>query len=141
MANEKVYKSLQSALDAIKSLNSEEQEKLLNQLVLKDPDLVKLIKGSLFEFKDISKMAKADFKFIWFEIPKNIWFSALRGASDELLLFIRSCQSERAFKQLLEDLKDLGPQPKAKVVEAQKQILAEILNLAQQGKIHLPKKL
>lgn len=141
MANEKVYKSLQSALDAIKSLNPDEQEKLLNQLILKDPELVKLIKGSLFEFKDISKIAKSDFKFIWFEIPKNLWFTALRGASDELMLFIRSCQSDRSFKELLEDLKDLGPQPKSKVIEAQKQIISEISILAQQGKIHLPKKL
>lgn len=140
MANEKIYKGLGSVLEALKNLSPDEQQKLLEQLLKKDPELVKQLKNNLFDFADIVKLAKADFKTIWFEIPQKIWHLALRAANDETLLFIRSCLTERAFNQLLEDLKDLGPQPVSKVLEAQKQVLAEIQELAQKGRIHIPTK-
>lgn len=141
MTKDKTYKGLNSALEALKSLNTEEQQKLLEQLLLKDPELVKQLKSNLFEFADISKMAKADFKLIWFELPRNLWHLSLRGATDELMLFIRSCHSERAFNQLLDELKEVGPQPKSKVLAAQRQIISEIQSLAQQGRVHVPKAL
>lgn len=140
MANEKTYKGLKSALEALKYLSPAEQKKLLAQLSVKDPELVRQLQNNLFEFADIACLAKADFKYVWFEIPHNVWHLALRGASDSVLLFIRSCVTERAFNQLLEDLKDLGPQPMSKVTEAQKKIIDEIQKMSQQGRLHIPNK-
>ena len=138
MTREKAYKSLKQALDALKSLPPADQEILLKNLLKRDPELVRQLKENLFEFNDISGLAKADFKFLWFEIPRQTWLMALRAAPDEVLLFIRSCQSERAFNQLIDDLKALGPQPLSKVQQAQSLLLAEIRSLAQQGRVHLP---
>ena len=128
------------ALAAMKELNPEQQRKLILNLISKDPELAKQLLQGLFEFEDIATLAKSDFKFLWFEIPRKTWYLALRGASNDLLLFIRSCQTERAFNELIEELKNLGPQPKSKVLEAQKQLTDEITALAKQGRIHLPKK-
>ncbi|MGZ3724784.1 MAG: FliG C-terminal domain-containing protein [Pseudobdellovibrio sp.] len=128
------------ALAAMKDLNPEQQRKLILNLISKDPELAKQLLQGLFEFEDIATLAKADFKFLWFEIPRKIWHLALRGASNDLLLFVRSCQTERAFNELIDELKNLGPQPKSKVLEAQKQLIDEITALAKQGRVHLPKK-
>ncbi len=140
MAQDKKYKGLQTALAALKDLNPEQRRKLILNLIQKDPELAKQLLEGLFEFEDIATLAKADFKFLWFEIPRKIWHLALRGASDELLLFVRSCQTERAFNELIDELKNLGPQPKSKVLEAQQQLVNEITALAKQGRVHLPKK-
>lgn len=140
VSNIKKYKGLQIALSALKDLNSDQQKKIILNLIKKDPELAKQLLEGLFEFEDIANLAKSDFKFLWFEIPKNIWYLALRGASDQLLLFIRSCQTERAFNELMDELKQLGPQPKALVLEAQRQLMVEITTLAKQGKVTLPKK-
>ena len=141
MSAEKKYKGLEKALSALKSLPPAQQKSLIDQLLKKDPELVKQLLEKLFVFSDIPKLAKSDFKLLWFEIPRRTWLLSLRGASDELLLFIRSCQTERAFNELLEDLKSLGPQPTSLVLKAQEQLLAEVTALAKQGRVNLPKRI
>lgn len=140
MTDEKKYKNLQLALAAMKSLSVEQQKKLILNLVNKDPVLAKQLLENLFEFEDIAKMAQADFKLVWFEIPRKTWLVALRGASDQLLLFIRSCQTQRAFDELMSDLKLAGTQPKSKVLEAQQSVVQEIQALAKQERIYISKK-
>ena len=140
MSNEKKYKNLQLALSAMKSLPVDQQKKLIMNLVAKDPSLAKELLNNLFEFEDIIDLAKADFKYLWFEIPRKVWHLALRGASDSLLMFVRTCQTQRAFDELMSDLKLLGPQPKSKVLEAQHEIVNQIQALAKQGRIQILKK-
>jgi flagellar motor switch protein FliG len=136
----KKYKNLSLAIEAMKSLTVEQQKKLILNLIEKDPALAKQLLENLFEFEDIATLAKADFKRVWFEIPHQIWHLALRGASDKLMLFIRSCLSQRAFDQLLSDLKDLGAQPKSQVLKAQSEVVKEIQSMAQKEFIHIQKK-
>jgi len=139
-ADKKTYKNLQSAVSAMKSLPVDQQKKLILNLVAKDPALAKELLENLFEFEDIATLAQADFKLVWFEIPRQHWYIALRGASDKLLLFIRSCQTQRAFDELMSELKSMGPQPKSKVIEAQQSILKEIQALAKQERIQILKR-
>jgi flagellar motor switch protein FliG len=136
----KKYKNLRLAVESMKSLPPEQQKKLILNLIQKDPILAKQLLENLFEFEDIASLAKADFKRMWFEIPHQTWHVALRGASDKLLLFIRSCLSQRAFDQLLSDLKDLGAQPKSNVLKAQSEVIQEIQSMAQKEHIHIRKK-
>lgn len=124
----------------MKSLPVDQQKKLIMNLVSKDPALAKELLENLFEFEDIAGLAQADFKLVWFEIPRIQWFVALRGASDKLLLYIRSCITQRAFEELMTEIKSLGPQPKSKVLEAQQLILQEIQSLAKQERIQILKK-
>ncbi|MEQ1722811.1 MAG: FliG C-terminal domain-containing protein [Pseudobdellovibrio sp.] len=140
MSEVKKYKNLHLAIESMKSLPVEQQKKLILNLIQKDPVLAKQLLENLFEFEDIATLAKADFKRVWFEVAHKTWHVALRGASDKLLLFIRSCLSQRAFDQLLSDLKDLGAQPKSKVLEAQSEVIKEIQSMAKQGRIHIQKK-
>lgn len=137
MAEEKKYKNLKLALSAMKSLSTAQQKALVLNLVNKDPELAKQLLNNLFEFENIADMAQADFKLIWFELPRKTWYLALRGASDKLLLFVRSCQTQRAFDELISELKLLGPQPKSAVVKAQEEIVKEIQELSKQGRIHI----
>ncbi len=124
----------------MKSLPIDQQKKLILNLVVKDPNLAKELLDNLFEFEDIVGLAKADFKYLWFEIPRQVWHLALRGASDQLLIFVRTCQSQRAFDELMSDLKLMGPQPKSKVIEAQHEIVKHIQASAKQGRIQILKK-
>ncbi|MCC2678259.1 MAG: flagellar motor switch protein FliG [Pseudobdellovibrio sp.] len=137
---DKKYKNLKAAVSAMKSLPVEQQKKLIMNLISKDPSLAKELLDNLFEFEDISGLSQADFKMVWFEIPRQIWYTALRGASDKLLMFIRSCQTQRAFDELMSELKSLGPQPKSKVLAAQEEICNEIQSLAKQERIQILRK-
>jgi flagellar motor switch protein FliG len=140
VSESKKYKSLHLAVAAMKSLPVEQQKKLIQNLIQKDQVLAKTLLENLFEFEDLVTLAQADFKRIWFEIPHKTWHIALRGASDQLLLFIRSLITKRAFEELMAELKDLGAQPQTKVIQAQQEILSEIQTMAKQERIHLPKK-
>ncbi len=140
MATEKTFKNLKMAIAAMKSLPVDQQKKLIMNLVSKDPALAKELLENIFEFEDISGMAQADFKLIWFEIPRQTWYVALRGATDKLMMFIRSCQTQRAFNELMTELKLMGPQPVSKVQAAQQEILKDIQSLAKQERIQLLKK-
>ena len=135
------YKNLKMAISAMKSLPVDQQKKLILNLVKKDPILAKELLENIFEFEDIASLAQSDFKLIWFEIPRKVWQVGLRGASDDLLMFVGSCLTKRAFEELMSDLKLLGPQPKSKVLEAQQEILKEIQILAKQNRIQILKRL
>lgn len=135
MTTEKKFKSLQVALSAMKSLSVEQQKSLILNLIKKDPTLAKELLHNMFEFEDIVGFSRADFKFVWFEIPRKTWHFALRGASDQLMLFVQTCLTQRAFDELISDLKLLGPQPKTKVLEAQQTIVDELQTLMKQGRI------
>jgi flagellar motor switch protein FliG len=140
MTTDKKYKNLQLALSAMKSLSVEQQKALILNLVKKDPELAKQLLSHLFEFENIADLAQADFKVLWFELPRNNWYLALRGASDRVLLFISSCLTKRAFEELMSELKYLGPQSKSVVVRAQQEIVQEIQELAKQGRVHISRK-
>jgi flagellar motor switch protein FliG len=138
MSAAKKYKGFDKALSAVKSLPIDKQKVLIQQLIKKDPELATQLTQGLFSFLDLPQLAKSDFKILWFEIPRQKWLLALRGASDELLLFVRSCQTERAFNELIKELKLIGPQPASQVAKAQNELLNEVYEFAKQGRIHLP---
>lgn len=140
MAAGKTYKNLKAAIAALKSLPVDQQKTLIMNLIAKDPVLAKELLENIFEFEDIAELSQADFKVVWFEIPRQLWYVALRGASDRLLLFIRSCQTQRAFDELMSELKSLGPQPRSKVLQAQQEIVNEIQVLAKQERVQILKK-
>ena len=141
MPFKKEYKSLNLALEALKGLDPEAQKKLIKNLIAKDPELARQLQDSLFEYKNIADLARADFKMIWFEIPRNIWLLSLRAAPPEVTRFIQTNLTQRAYNELVDDLKAQGPQAVSKVMDAQKQLLDEIRSLAKQGRIYLPKNL
>lgn len=124
----------------MKSLSVEQQKALVLNLVKKDPELAKQLLDNLFEFENIADLTRPDFKLIWFHLPRKSWHLALRGASDKLLLFIRSCQTQQSFDGLMLELKTMGPQPRSAVLKAQNEILQEIQELSKQGKININRK-
>lgn len=140
MTSGKTYKNLKGAIAALKSLPVDQQKTLIMNLIAKDPVLAKELLENIFEFEDIAELSQADFKVVWFEIPRQLWYLALRGASDRLLMFIRSCQTQRAFDELMSELKSLGPQPQTKVLQAQQEIVNEIQVLAKQERVQILKK-
>lgn len=138
MSVKKQFKGLHHAKDALKVLKPDEQKKLLALLLQKEPELAKRLQESLFEFNDIALLSKADFKFLWFELPRNLWIFSLRACTPDISAFIKSCLSVRAYIELIDEIKTLGPQPASKVNEAQKKLLEEIRLLAKQKRVILP---
>lgn len=136
----KTYKGLQHALAALEGLDPQAQRRLLKTLAQKDPQLAQRLELELFQFQDLVKLSKQDFKICWFEIPKVTWHLALRAAPGEVISYLKRCLTERAYDQLAEDLKALGPQPVSKVLDAQKEIMLEIQTLASKGKIKIAPK-
>ena len=125
------------AIETVKSLDAAAQQKLLDNLAQKDASLAELIKNGLFTFEDIHKVNPKSVPLLFTEIPEKKWSLALRKASDEVKLHLLSNLSARREEQFKEAIESQGPQPLAKVYDAQKEIVDKILELEKTGKVFI----
>jgi len=70
-------------------------------------------------------------------VDKNTLVIALKGAPDDIKDKFFSNMSKRAAKIMQEDMEALGPVKKTEVEKAQKQVVAIIRKLIDEGKIEL----
>ncbi|HND86227.1 MAG TPA: FliG C-terminal domain-containing protein [Pseudobdellovibrionaceae bacterium] len=124
------------ALEALEQLAPEVRERILKDVAKKNPEMAKALTEGAWSLETLVEMPHQDFKFLWWEIDRATWLLALRGASPKLLAFILKNLTERAGKQLEEDLKAKGPQPAARVHEAQAAIMYQVREAISQKKIN-----
>jgi flagellar motor switch protein FliG len=130
---------LQAAVEALRGLDSESQQRILKDIAKVDSKKAELLNDGLFQFSDLQYLLGTDFKVLWWEIPRDQWHLALRNAPPEIWKMLESKLSKRASAELAESVKALGPQPLSKVQKAQREICALVLSLAAQGRMAIPK--
>ncbi|MEZ4872086.1 MAG: FliG C-terminal domain-containing protein [Bdellovibrionales bacterium] len=123
----------QSALEALRGLSAEEQERLLSEIAQKDPETAKLLRDSIFTFEDLSRVNSKGIQNLLQNTDDRIWPLALRFASDDVIKNLKSNMSQRRFSELESNILSLGPQPKSKVLEAQKTIMDIAKELKERG--------
>jgi len=125
------------AAELMNLLDKDTAESLLRRIGEEDPTLEEKIREKMFTFEDIRKLDNRAIIEILKAVDKNTLIVALRGAPDDIKEKFFSSMSKRAAKIMQEDMEALGPVKKSEVEKAQKQVVATIRKLINEGKIEL----
>lgn len=125
------------AAELMNLLDKDTAESLLRRIGEEDPTLEEKIREKMFTFEDIRKLDNRAIIEILKAVDKNTLIVALRGAPDDIKEKFFSSMSKRAAKIMQEDMEALGPVKKSEVEKAQKQVVAVIRKLINEGKIEL----
>ncbi|MGC8587481.1 MAG: flagellar motor switch protein FliG [Hydrogenobaculum sp.] len=125
------------AAEVLNLLDKKITDKILNKIEQEDKYLAERIKDKMFVFEDIAKLSNRDIVEILKAVDKNTLMIALKGASDTIKEKFFSNMSQKAATIMKEDMEAMGPARASDVEKAQKEIIAVIKKLADEGKIDL----
>ena len=121
--------------EVVNGLDKRTMNSLMARLEDKDPILAEEIRQHMFTFTDMIKIDDRGIQMILREVPNDRLLLALKSAPEELREKIYGCMSERAAEILREDLTALGPQKVSDVESAQREVVAIVKRLEEEGKI------
>ena len=125
------------AAELMNMLDKETAENLLKKIGEEDPTLEERIREKMFTFEDIRKLDNRAMIEILKAVDKNTLIVALKAAPDDIKEKFFSNMSKRAAKIMQEDMEALGPVRKTEAEKAQKQVVAVIRKLIDEGKIEI----
>lgn len=118
-------------------MDSGQDQVLLGAIGKVDPDLSARIQDLMFVFDNLVELDDRTIQAILRDVPGDKLGLALRGADIKVREKITGNMSQRAAEILLEDMEVRGPVRLAEVEAAQKEILAMVRRLADEGSIQL----
>jgi flagellar motor switch protein FliG len=125
------------AANILNFVDTGQDQVILNGIGKVDPDLSNRIQDLMFVFDDLKDLDDKSMQAILREVPGDRLPIALRGAVPELRDKFLKNMSQRAAQILQEDMEDRGPVKLAEVEAAQKEILAIVRRLADEGSVTL----
>jgi flagellar motor switch protein FliG len=125
----------QSALEALRGLDTKSQERILADILKKDPEMAKKLKSNLIVFDDLLKVNPQGILRLFTAVPDAKWVLALRGKSPAFLEALMKPLASRKSELIKAAIAHLGPQSMTKVEANQKEIIAKALELESQGKL------
>jgi len=127
---------VKAAADMINLLGAK-QSTMIEAIQAEDAELGELIKDALFVFDNLLKVDDRGMQAILREVQADTLATALKGADEEISEKIYKNMSKRAAEILRDDISSKGPVRLSEVEQAQKEILAVALRLAEEGTIAL----
>lgn len=121
-------------------MDSGQDQVLLGDIGKVDPELSSRIQDLMFVFDNLAELDDRTIQAILRDVPSDKLGLALRGADIKVREKITGNMSQRAAEILLEDMEVRGPVRLAEVEAAQKEILAMVRRLADEGSIQLAAK-
>ena len=97
------------------------------------------IRALMFTFDDLGKLDPAGLQTLMAQVDKDTLARALKGASETMRTFFMGAMSQRAAKNLMDDLQSLGPLRLKEVDEAQLKMVNLTKELADKGEIVISK--
>lgn len=125
------------AANILNFLESGQDHSILNTITKVDPELSQRIQDLMFVFDDLVDLEDRELQMLLREISGERLGIALRGADPKVRDKITRNMSQRAAEILLEDMEARGPVRLSDVEAAQKEILAIVRRLADEGVINL----
>jgi len=113
------------------------QSTMIEKIQAEDAELGELIKDALFVFDNLLKIDDRGMQAILRDVQADTLATALKGADEEISEKIYKNMSKRAAEILRDDISSKGPVRLSEVEQAQKEILAVALRLAEEGTIQL----
>jgi flagellar motor switch protein FliG len=127
---------LKAAADMINLLGPA-QSPMIEAIQAEDAELGELIKDALFVFDNLLKVDDRGMQAILRDVQADTLATALKGADEEVREKVFKNMSKRAAEILRDDMASKGPVRLSEVEQAQKEVLAVALRLAEEGTIVL----
>ena len=131
---------LRRAADILNFLDGASEESVLQALKQFDVDLGERVQELMFTFDNLVELDDRSMQRLLREVKNDELIVALKGATQEVKSLILKNMSKRASETLLEDLQAKGPVRLSEVEAAQKEILATVRRLADDGEVVLGSK-
>ena len=128
------------AANILNFMESGQDEVILGGIGQIDPDLQGKIRDLMFVFDNLAEIDDRAMQTVLRDVPSDKLAVALRGADERVREKITSNMSSRAAEILIEDMEARGPVRLAEVEAAQKDILAIVRKMADEGTIQLAAK-
>lgn len=128
---------VKAAADMINLLGAGAQTTMIDKIKNEDAELGELIKDALFVFENLLKVDDRGMQSILREVQADTLATALKGADEEVREKVFKNMSSRAAEILKDDISTKGPVRLSEVEQAQKEVLAVALRLAEEGTIML----
>jgi len=113
--------------------------RFLSALDASNQESASRIRALMFTFEDLSKLDPAGLQTLMRQADKDTLTRALKGASEPMREFFFTAMSQRAVKNMQDDLQSLGPLRLKEVDEAQTKLVTLTKELADKGEIVLSK--
>ena len=97
------------------------------------------IRALMFTFEDLGKLDSAGLQTLMRQVDKDVLARALKGANEDMRAFFLGAMSQRAAKNLQDDMQGLGPLRLKEVDEAQMKMVTLAKDLAEKGEIIISK--
>lgn len=132
-----VVGGLKRAADILNFMESAHEEAVLSSIREKDEALGTRIQELMFTFENLLELDDRSVQRLLREVSGEQLVAAMKGATAEIKTLILRNMSKRAAEALEEDLEVRGPMRVSEVEAAQKDILAVVRRLADEGEIAL----
>jgi len=113
--------------------------RFLSALDASNQEAAERIRALMFTFEDLGKLDPAGLQTLVSQADKDTLARALKGASQSMRDFFFSAMSQRAAKNMRDDMEGLGPLRLKEVDEAQTKLVQMTKDLAEKGEIVLSK--
>lgn len=128
---------VQVAAEILNGVSKTSEELILEAIEEADNEVVEKIKDGMFIFENLMAVSDRDIQTLLRDVQNDNLILALKGASEELQAKIFRNMSSRAAELLRDDLDAKGPVKLSEVEAAQRTILTDAKQLAEDGKISL----
>ena len=125
------------AASILNFMDSGQDQAILGNIAQVDAELGARIQDLMFVFDNLNDLSDRELQALLREVPNDRLGLALRGADAKVREKITRNMSQRAAEILIEDMEARGPVRLSDVEAAQKEILAIVRRLADQGAISL----
>ncbi len=125
------------AANILNFMDSGQDQAILGEIGKVDSELSARIQDLMFVFDNLADIGDRDLQLVLREVPNDGLSLALRGATQRVRDKITRNMSQRAAQILLEDMEARGPVKVSDVESAQKEILATVRRMADEGTISL----
>ncbi len=113
--------------------------RFLSALDASNQDAAERIRALMFTFEDLAKLDPAGLQTVVSQADKSTLARALKGASQPMRDFFLGAMSQRAAKNMQDDMASMGPLRLKEVDEAQTTLVQMTKELAEKGEIVLSK--
>ncbi|MCT4491832.1 flagellar motor switch protein FliG [Bosea minatitlanensis] len=113
--------------------------RFLSALDASNQEAAERIRALMFTFEDLAKLDPAGLQTLMRQVDKDVLARALKGASQPMREFFFGAMSQRAAKNMQDDMEGLGPLRLKEVDEAQTKLVQMTKDLADKGEIVLSK--
>jgi flagellar motor switch protein FliG len=127
----------EAAAELLKKVPSGAQDKILERLEERNPELTQIIRNKLFTFDDLIQLPVMDLQKIARDVQTEDLILALKPASEDLRKSFYGAVSKRAAENLKEELDFMGPVPRKSVDDARARIMETVRILESSEEITL----